>query len=137
MEARLVSESAIESRYCVGRDAELERVRSLVHDAALQEGSALIWLGERGVGKTRFLYECAEIKAAATVVSVRCGAAAPFRPDLASQVAASLRLPSGGRVPRSMALLTALCGARDAARSQYSLTICTSPIRAKHRFSKR
>ena len=101
--------STVESRYCVGRDAELERVRGLVHDAALQEGSALIWLGERGVGKTRFLKECAEIKAAATVVSVHCGSAAPFRPDLASQVAASLRLPSRGRIPRSPALLSALC----------------------------
>jgi hypothetical protein len=81
-----------ESPYCVGRDAELDRVLGLTHDAALGTGSALIWLGEAGVGKTRLLRECGATKAAATVFTIRCGASARFAPDAVAQLAGALRI---------------------------------------------
>lgn len=102
----------LESPYCVGRDAELDRVLGLTHDAALGSGSALIWLGEAGIGKTRLLRECGATKAAATV-TIRCGAPARFAPDAAAQLAAALRV--GGRANNRRRAGTAL--AALAARS--------------------
>lgn len=69
-----MNESAVESPYCVGREGELERARELLHGITLGEGAAQLWLGESGVGKTRFLRECAAIKSAAAGMSVSCGA---------------------------------------------------------------
>lgn len=82
----------LESPYCVGRDAEVDRVLGLTHDAALGTGSALIWLGEAGIGKTRLLRECGATKAAATVLPICCGASARFAPDAVAQLAVALRV---------------------------------------------
>jgi DNA-binding CsgD family transcriptional regulator len=88
-----VTQSALlESPYCVGRDGELDRVVGLTHDAALGTGSALIWLGDAGVGKTRLLRECGATKAAATIFAIRCGASARFAPDAVAQLAGALRI---------------------------------------------
>jgi len=88
----MTQSALLESPYCVGRDAELDRVIGLTHDAALGTGSALIWLGEAGIGKTRLLSECGVTKAAATVFAIRCGGPARFASDAASQLAAALRV---------------------------------------------
>jgi len=60
------------STHFVGRNAELTRVRSLFNDAALDTGAALILRGETGIGKSRFLRECARLKSLATIVTARC-----------------------------------------------------------------
>jgi DNA-binding CsgD family transcriptional regulator/tetratricopeptide (TPR) repeat protein len=77
-----VLDPVVNSPYCLGRDAELETVRGLLHGAALGEGAALLWVGESGVGKSRFLRECAATKAAAASVSLRCGAPAAIGLDV-------------------------------------------------------
>lgn len=74
----------------VGREPELELVRELLHGAALGEGSASIWLGETGIGKSRLLRECAAIKTAATCIAARCGHGSAFGFD-AHSLAARLR----------------------------------------------
>lgn len=108
--ALMARDAAADSPYYVGREAELDSVRSLVHDAALGDGSALVWLGEPGIGKSRLLRECARNSRSVQLVSVRCGAPAQFGPDLASQLAVAFRVPreaDGGR-KRTAALLEAL-----------------------------
>ena len=112
-----MTESALlESPYCVGRDAELDRVLGLTHDAALGTGSALIWLGEAGIGKTRLLRECGATKAAATVFTVRCGAPARFAPDAVSQLAAALRVGGRANDRRRAATVLAALAARSTRR---------------------
>ena len=84
--------AAVESPYCVGREGELDTARALLHGVALGEGAAQVWLGESGVGKTRFLRECAAIKSAAASVSLRCGAGG-FGVDLPALEARARRRP--------------------------------------------
>jgi DNA-binding CsgD family transcriptional regulator len=99
----------VDSPYCIGRAAELERARELVHDAALGAGSALIWLGEPGSGKSRLLRECAPTKASATIASIHCGASATFAPAAAAQLAAALHVAKRShKSRRSPTVLSAL-----------------------------
>lgn len=76
--------------YCVGREPELELMRELLHGAALGDGSASLWIGESGIGKSRFLYECAAIKSSATYIQARCGHGSAYDFD-ARGLAARLR----------------------------------------------
>jgi DNA-binding CsgD family transcriptional regulator len=106
----------VESPYCVGRDAELDRVLGLTHDAALGTGSALIWLGEAGVGKTRLLRECGATKAAATVFTIHCGGSARFAPDAVAQLAGALRIAGRANDRRRAAAALAALAARSTRR---------------------
>ncbi len=110
MEIALVPESPIvEPPYCVGREAELDLVRGQLHDAALGDGFAVVWVGEPGIGKSRFLRECAAIKVAALTLSARCGATRTFGPDVAGQLAAALRVSgAGSQRPHAAAVLAAI-----------------------------
>jgi Bacterial regulatory proteins, luxR family/AAA ATPase domain len=73
-----VTDSVLDAPYCVGRDRELELMRELLHGAALGDGSATLWLGEPGIGKSRLLRECATIKTSATTILARCGNGSAF-----------------------------------------------------------
>lgn len=57
----------------VGRSTDVAYVQALAHDARLGTGSVVAFVGERGVGKTRFLSECARHNQQAAVLPVRCG----------------------------------------------------------------
>jgi DNA-binding NarL/FixJ family response regulator len=85
-----VSDSVLDAPYCVGRERELEQMRERLHNAALGDGSASIWLGEPGFGKSRLLRECAAIKTSATCNLARCGNSTAFDFD-ARALAARLR----------------------------------------------
>jgi DNA-binding CsgD family transcriptional regulator len=74
----------------VGRESELAYVRSRLREATLGEGSAVFFGGEDGIGKSRFLFECAELKAGATALSARCGAPEIPGHDLRAQLARQL-----------------------------------------------
>lgn len=63
--------------------------------------------GERGIGKSRFLAECASINPLASVIAARCGEAMIEGRDIASQLAEELRR-SG---VRTQAVPSALCKA--------------------------
>ena len=82
----------VESPHCVGREGELDVARALLHGVTLGEGAAQLWLGESGIGKTRFLRECAASKSAASSVNLRCGAGA-FGVDLPTLEARVRRRP--------------------------------------------
>ncbi len=104
----MIAEHAFETPHCVGREAELALVCGVVQDAALGTGSALVWVGERGIGKSRLLQQCAGLTLSAAIVNARCGAAAVFLPDLCAQIAAALRVPPAARGNRVPAVLAAL-----------------------------
>jgi DNA-binding CsgD family transcriptional regulator len=50
-------------------------VQGLLHEATLGDGAALLVAGDRGIGKSRFLHESAQLKSSAVAVSLRCGGA--------------------------------------------------------------
>jgi DNA-binding CsgD family transcriptional regulator len=102
----------MEPLHFVGRDAELESVRSLVYEAGLGAGSALIWLGAGGVGKSRLLRECATMKLAAVTASARCGRGAASGAGVVVQLARSLRLPVRRREKLRVPAVLAAIGAR-------------------------
>lgn len=97
-----------ESPYFVGREAEIADVQVRLHDAALGTGSGIVFAGETGVGKSRFLRACAALKSSVGTVSIYCGTAVPGR-DAGSQLAQALRLTSGaGSSPSAASLLAAV-----------------------------
>jgi DNA-binding CsgD family transcriptional regulator len=106
------ADRVVEPPHCVGRNAELALVRGLAYDAVLGTGSALIWLGEPGIGKSRLLRECAAIKATATLLSIRCGASTTFEPNAVAQLSAALRLPNRNRKVRRTAVILSALAAR-------------------------
>lgn len=96
-----------EAPYCIGREIEFEFVRSRVHEATLSAGSATVWLGENGIGKSRLLHECATLRTAAEPIALRCGASR-FAPDAIEQLATTLHVPEGTLERRAAATLSAL-----------------------------
>jgi DNA-binding CsgD family transcriptional regulator len=88
-----VTDTRLDAAYCVGREPELELMRELLHGAALGDGSASIWVGEPGVGKSRLLSECAAIKTSATCIMARCGDGSSFGFDARSLTARVRRHP--------------------------------------------
>ncbi len=88
-----MTDTRLDAAYCVGREPELELMRELLHGAALGDGSASIWVGEPGVGKSRLLRECAAIKTSATYILARCGGGSSFGFDARSLAARVRRRP--------------------------------------------
>ncbi|MFZ0363625.1 MAG: LuxR C-terminal-related transcriptional regulator [Candidatus Cybelea sp.] len=88
-----MTDTRLDAAYCVGREPELELMRELLHGAALGDGSASIWVGEPGVGKSRLLRECATIKTSATCVMARCGDGSSFGFDVRALTARVRRHP--------------------------------------------
>lgn len=72
--------------HCVGREQELEYLRSLLHDAALGTGSITILAGGSGSGKSRLLHECARIDLPVKMIRAQCTAAPMSGEDLGSQI---------------------------------------------------
>jgi DNA-binding CsgD family transcriptional regulator len=106
---RVYRQRSFDPAYCVGREAELSAVRSLVADAALGNGCALVWIGASGIGKSRLLSECERLKLPATTLRVRCGAPATYSPDICAQIVTALRLPRRSTKARAApAVLSAL-----------------------------
>ncbi len=89
--------------HCVGRRAELARVQDALHDVVLGTGSALIFGGDRGVGKSRLLSECAALKSPVAVIGMRCAGAALGERDLRAQLAAALSITGARATTRSAA----------------------------------
>lgn len=82
---------------CVGRDAELALVQTLVHEATLGSGSFLMFAGDGGVGKSRFLAECGGLNPSALCGLVRLGPNSSSGHNLVSQLSQALRLPGRRR----------------------------------------
>jgi DNA-binding NarL/FixJ family response regulator len=96
----------------VGRERELALVQVRIHDTTLGAGGTMLFAGEPGVGKTRFLQECAALKSAALPVALRCGTGIPGG-DAVAQLARALRVtgarddtPAAGTVLRAVAART-------------------------------
>jgi class 3 adenylate cyclase len=67
----------------VGRDAEIERLRSAIHDVRAGRGQVLLLIGDAGLGKTRMLSELRDLGPDVTWLEGRCvsyGAGAPYGP---------------------------------------------------------
>jgi hypothetical protein len=94
----------------VGRGSEIAHIRALFHEATLGTGSGLLLAGERGIGKTRLLGECATLEPDAVVLSARCTAVAAPGLELTSQLAQSIGVPSrrGSSAPPSELLYSSL-----------------------------
>lgn len=92
----------------VGRGADLARVQALFHDAALGQGCFLLVEGETGIGKSRFLAECASVNPRAIVLEAHCGDGHLEGDDLASQLAAERRRSSSRSAPGHSALLASI-----------------------------
>ena len=92
----------------VGRSADLAYVQALFHDASLGHGSLLIVEGERGIGKSRFLAECASVNPRAMVLTGRCGEALVEGHDVGSQLAAGLQRSGGRAAAGTSAVLSSI-----------------------------
>lgn len=90
----------------VGRERELALVHDRLHDAALGEGSAILFTGSAGLGKTRLLQECIALKSPAFCVGLRCGTGIPAG-DAVAQLGRALQVSSrrGEAVPARGAVL--------------------------------
>lgn len=91
----------------VGRAADLALVQSLFHDASLGRGSFLLVEGEAGVGRSRFLAECARINPRAVVLALKGGAGLVEGHDLESQLSAELGR-TGRRASRRATLVSSI-----------------------------
>ena len=100
-----------ESPHFVGRERELALVQARLHDAALGSGSALVFTGENGIGKTRLLRECQALKSPAVTVALRCGTGLPGG-EAPAQLARALRVPSTRGVAPSLPSVFAAVDAR-------------------------
>jgi DNA-binding CsgD family transcriptional regulator len=80
-----------EPAHCVGRRAELERVRALLHEAAIGSGAAFLIGGESGIGKSRLLRECTTLHAAFATIALRCSGNPLPGADLRAQLADALQ----------------------------------------------
>ena len=100
-----------ESPHFVGREHELALVQERLHDAALGNGSALIFSGEKGIGKTRLLCESQTLKSSAITVALRCGTGLPGG-EAPAQLARALRVPSTHGVAPTLPSVLAAAGTR-------------------------
>jgi class 3 adenylate cyclase len=67
----------------VGREAEIERLRSAIHDVRAGRGQVLLLVGDAGLGKTRMLSVLRDLGPDVTWLEGRCvsyGAGAPYGP---------------------------------------------------------
>jgi DNA-binding CsgD family transcriptional regulator/tetratricopeptide (TPR) repeat protein len=85
----------------VGRERDIAYVRALLHEAALGTGAASFFAGVEGCGKSRFLRECAGIKASMQLLSARCNSVAIPGQEVHAQFAEQLNISSRrtGREP--------------------------------------
>ncbi len=93
----------------IGRAAEMACVQGLLHEATLGDGAALLVAGERGIGKSRLLYESSRIKSSAAAVSLRCGGGAGSGYGLAHQLGEALRPGNARGGAPIYTLLSAAC----------------------------
>src|ERR1700733_6446230 len=92
----------------VGRSVEMAFVQALVDEAALGRGSVSAFIGERGVGKSRLLSECARASGRAVVLPLHCGRALAHH-QITAQLARLLNI-SADRPNIAAAIESALGG---------------------------
>ncbi len=78
-------------------------MQDALHDVVLGTGSALIFGGDGGVGKSRLLSECAALKSPVAVISMRCAGAALGERDLRAQLATAPSITGARATTRSAA----------------------------------
>lgn len=97
-------QSLYEPAHFIGRVGELALAQALIHEATLGVGSVLMFAGESGIGKSRFLAECSRLNDTALPLSVQLTSGSTSSCSLLPQLGHSLRLPRRSNA----ALLSAL-----------------------------